>query len=51
MLSAGEKAAAERVFQEAGYDGPVRIAPPLSEDERIFVVDERALSELPSALT
>ena len=51
MLTDDQKHAVERLFYAAGYDRPLRIAPVISEDERVFVVDEDVLASLPHDLT
>jgi hypothetical protein len=51
VLTADQKQEVERLFREAGYEGPLRIARVVSEDERVFVVDQAALTALPYELT
>lgn len=46
MLSDEERITAERLFRDAGYDKPLRIAI-TSEDERVFVVEMESVAELP----
>jgi hypothetical protein len=38
VLSQGEIAVVERIFRSHGCDAPVRIAQPVGNDERIFVL-------------
>lgn len=49
VLTEQEKTAAECLFQEAGYVGPLRIARLLGDDERVFVVESDVLARLPVA--
>jgi hypothetical protein len=50
VLSDSQMDEVERLFRRAGYDRPLRIARVTSEDERVFVVDEHALTRLPHDL-
>ena len=47
MFTAGQQAAVANAFSQAGYHGPLMIAPVTSEDERIFVLPPDASGELP----
>ena len=49
MLSADERAAVEQIFRAHGYHQPLRIAPPVGDDERIFVLPASELAQLPEA--
>lgn len=46
MLTAGQQAAVANAFSQAGYRGPLMIAPVTSDDERIFVLPPDAFGEL-----
>jgi hypothetical protein len=47
VLTDDERTAAERIFRAHGYDEPLRIATPISDDERVFVIPTAALTALP----
>jgi hypothetical protein len=49
VLTDDELAAVEQVFRAHGHDEPIRIAPPIGDDERIFVLPASALAKLPEA--
>lgn len=47
MLTDYQRQEAARLFRSAGYHRPLRIAAPLGDDERVFVVEEDVLATLP----
>jgi hypothetical protein len=38
MLTSEQRAEAERLFREHGFNGQLLIAPPVGDDERVFVL-------------
>jgi hypothetical protein len=38
VIAQAQRREVERLFREAGYTEPVTVAPPTSDDERIFVL-------------
>jgi hypothetical protein len=44
MFNVGQRTAVVGVFRLAGYDGPLMVAPVVSEDERAFIVPSGALA-------
>lgn len=46
MFNVGQRTAVAGLFQLAGYEGPLFVAPVTSEDERVFLLDPGALSRL-----
>lgn len=50
MLTPEQRQEAARIFRAAGYERPLRIARLNGDDERVFVVDEDALAQLPYEL-
>ena len=49
MLTAHQCAEAERLFREHGFKGKLLIAPPIGDDERVFVLPHAEYAELREA--
>ncbi|MDQ0239275.1 hypothetical protein [Arthrobacter bambusae] len=46
MFNIGQRTAVIGAFSLAGYEGPLRTLPNISEDERIFVLGQTDLNQL-----
>jgi len=46
MFDIGQRAAVAGAFKLAGYEGPLRIAPVTSDDERFFLLEPEDLASL-----
>ena len=46
MFNVGQRAAVVGAFKLAGYEGPLLVAPIVSEDERAFLLEPEALRAL-----
>jgi len=46
MFSSGQRTAVAGAFRLAGYEGPILVAPIVSEDERAFLLDPAALQSI-----
>jgi len=46
VFSVDQRAAVTAAFSQASYDGPLKVAPVTSEDERVFLLSPQAFASL-----